>query len=654
MKLSAFQLSASCGGKKINFLNVPWKTTQLSSGAYILSCRLERGNLFIELRRRDGRKFTLDKISYDFELDLINFGRVLIPDSGRFYMNKQLPRQVWDSSFYVTGIQMINPFFALCDAFEHVDLAFGLLGKVHETEIRFHSPGRNEKNSLAVAGGISGGKLQWRCTKPVVEPPADADDEEPGPELSFGKVSVWRDGLFQSQNDASWFHALRKYGKAFRKTHNLKYAKQKNALRPAQCTWRVISSDDMTHDWIVRQAQLCKEVGIEALIFDDGWYGVGLDGEGIRSWMGDWHHRVERTIEDYLEGSPNYKFNDVRETAKAVKDEGVAPILWYCPIGVSPDSRKFNEWRKFLVKIHDKDEYYTCPARFHTLCCRNPEARKIMADNIAKLVKYGAEGIKNDLFDYMPGSPCTSTEHEHDVPTTTDGVRAAYEEMWRAVLRENPECIYSVKNNDGNVELAPLASNVRGGDSPFDENINILRSIFPSAFAPVVHNDYLAFTNWEKPERVAVLLIKQVCTGVPNFSLDLENMKPSHKKILRTWLDFYKSIRDLYGTFNFEPQNPQMTVFQRWNANKAHITLLYPAAREIIWLDRPTVYVTNATEHDSVYVVGAKPGKYRVELYNHLLKKIGARTVDMSRQMLPVPSAGMAIVTRVDKKRKTA
>jgi len=270
-----------------------------------------------------------------------------------------------------------------------------------------------------------------------------------------------------------------------------------------------------------------------------------------------------------------------------------------------------------------------------------------MAENIAKLVSYGAEGIKNDLFDYMPGSPCTSTEHEHDFPTTTDGVRAAYEAMWAAVLKENPECIYSVKNNDGNVELAPIASNVRGGDSPFDENINILRSIYPSAFAPIVHNDYLAFTNWEKPEKVAILLIKQICTGVPNFSLDLENMKPSHKIVLRTWMDFFKSIRDIYGTFNFEPQNPQMTVFQRWNSKKAHITLLYPGAREINWVDKKTVYVTNATEHEKIYVNGAKKGKYKVVMYNHLLKKCGTKTVDLSTDMLPVPSAGMSKIVHL-------
>ncbi len=646
MRLQEFDLMAWCDEKELIFPKIPWATGTHSQQGYTLVTTKKRGELAIELKRNNGRKFTLKRLRYDFELDLINFGRVLIPDSGRFYMNKQLPRQVWDSAFYVTGIQMINPFFALCDAYEHADFSFGMLGKVHETEMLFHSPGRNEKNSLSVAGGISGGKLQWRCTRPIVAPP-NALAELPEQTLNLGEIKVWKDALFQSQKDFSWFHALRKYGESFRKFHGLSYKKQQYGLRPAQCTWRVINSDDMTHDWMITQAKLCKEVGIEALIFDDGWYGVGLDGEGTRSWMGDWHYQVEKTIEGYLNREPDYKFEDVRETLKEVKKEGVAPILWYCPISLSPDSRKFDEWKKYLVKVDHQDEYYMAPARFNVLCCRNPEARNIMADNIAKLVRYGAQGIKNDLFDYMPGLPCTSTEHEHDCPTTTDGVRAAYQAMWDAVLEADPECIYSVKNNDGNVELGPVASNVRGGDSPFDENINILRSIYPSAFAPVVHNDYLAFTNWEKPDKVAILLIKQICTGVPNFSLDLEHMKPGLKKLLKVWLDFFKSLRDLYGTFNFEPQNPQMTVFQRWNRDKAHITLLYPAAREIKWMDKPEVYVTNVTEYDEVYVTGAAKGKYKVEMYDYELKKVNTRTVDLSKDRLPVLSAGMSLVRRV-------
>jgi len=57
--------------------------------------------------------------------------------------------------------------------------------------------------------------------------------------------------------------------------------------------------------------------------------------------------------------------------------------------------------------------------------------------------------------------------------------------------------------------------------------------------------------------------------------------------------------------------------------------------------------VTNATEHEKIYVNGAKKGKYKVVMYNHLLKKCGTKTVDLSTDMLPVPSAGMSKIVHL-------
>ncbi|MBN1270435.1 MAG: hypothetical protein JXB04_12665 [Kiritimatiellae bacterium] len=664
MQMTSFTFEAVADGKPYR-KKIPWKTGCHTLGPLVLRTRLVRNQrvsvngthslLQLDLRRKDGKAFELQRLVYDCAVNLTNFGRVLIPDSGRFYMDKWLPRQVWDNKFTVTGVAMRNPFFALMDPFERPRFSFGLVGQVHETEFSFYSPGRNEKNSLTVHGGISGGRLRWKCTQPVIE---DAPwNQGVAQDLSFGRVRRWREALFQSTGERSWFHALRKYGAVFRAWDGHGYPHEyyvdPNAFRPALCTWRIINSDDMSHDWLVRQAKLCKDVGLEALIIDDGWYAVGMDGEGVHSWMGDWPRAIEKDFAEFQKARRNprarvrYKFADISRTVGAIRKQGIAPVLWYCPIGLSPDARSFEKNRRLLVKIQDKDEYFLCGGHFHTLCCRNPEARALMAENLKRVIRYGAAGIKNDLFDYMPGLPCTSTEHTHDVPTTTDGVRLAYLAMWRAVLETNRHCIYSVKNNDGNVDLAPLAHNVRGGDSPFDENINTMRSIYPSAFAPVVHNDYLAFTNWEKPEHVAVLMIKQVCTGVPNFSLDLEKLSEKHKRVMRAWMRLFRHIRDLYGTFNFEPQDPAMTVFQRWNDAKAHITLLSAGAREILWFDRPTVFISNATEHADVYVKGAPKGVFTIRYYDHLLRLQKKVDVDIAATgRIPTVAGGLIIVTR--------
>ncbi len=622
MKLKNFNVKCITDSGTIQFKNIKFTTNKYVNGNMILEAQMKE-NLLFSIKRKDGKSFELKHIVYDFTLPLRNFGKVIIPDGGRFFMDKTLPRQVWDSTLVSNARNLYNPFFVLANAYEEVDFSFGLLGHIYDMEFNFYSPGRNKKNSLTVAGGIANGKLKWRITKPYSE----------GAELTFGKIKEFKDGIFQSEGDENWFMALRKYGEAFRNLQKLKYTKQKEAFRPAFCTWRVINSDNMTHDWVVKNAKLAKEAGMKAFIFDDGWYGVGLDGASLKSTMGDWPATIPG------------KFDDIRKTIKEVKKAGIAPFLWYCPIAVSPDAKIKPKVEHLLVKI--KGETYLNPARFHTLCVRNPEARQLMVKNLEKLIGYGAEGIKEDLFDYMPEEPCEA-DHKHDVATTADGLRLVFEQLHNAAIKKNAKIIYSIKNNQANVELGVHGSVIRGGDSPFDENINMLRSIFPAAYAPLIHNDYLAFTNSEEPEKVGILMLKQVTTGVPNFSLNLEKLKKSHRDIIKAWLNLFYDNEDLYMEGDFKPQNSVMDVFQRVNEKKAMISLLYPTAKEFTFINRDTVIIMNATPSKKIYVKDfPENSNWIKEDYDYKLKLKKKKDFKFSSNIIDIPVAGVTILKKI-------
>jgi len=625
MKLNKFSITCITDEGEFEFPNIEFKTKTYKSGPLRLKAEMDEHLLFT-IEREDGKKFELKQTIYDFELDLRNFAYVLIPDCGRFFMDKTLPRQVWDSRLVSNARNLFNPFFAVANAYHKIDFAFGLLGKIYETEFNFYSPGRNQKNSLTVHGGIARGKLRWKITKPY----------SPGIELTYGHLTKFQDGIFQSEDDENWFMSLRKYGEFFRKVYNLKYTKQREAFRPAFCTWRVINSDNMTHEWVIKTAKLAKEAGLKAFIFDDGWYGVGLDGASLKSTMGDWPYHIPG------------KFEDIRKTIAEVKKIGLAPFLWYCPIAISPDAQIKKKVEHLLVKV--KGQLYLNPAKFHVLCVQNPEARKLMVENLLKLLDYGAEGIKEDLFDYMPEEPCEA-DHYHDVETTADGLRLAFHELHSACLKKNAKIIYSIKNNQANVELAVCGSVVRGGDSPFDENINMLRSIYPAAYAPIIHNDYLCFTNFEEPDKVGILMLKQVSTGVPNFSLNFEKLKKSHRDIVKAWLNLFYENEDLYWEGEFKPQNSVMDTFQRVNNDKAMISLLYPTAREFTFIDRKKVIILNATEHKTIYVKQVPVGsKWRKKDYNYklaLIKESEFQFNDKGINTIEIPPAGATILEKI-------
>ncbi len=620
MRLKNFNIKCITNEGIIEFPGIEFKTKKYEKKGFLLEAKMEKEYLLFRIKKQNNKKFELKHIIYDFSIPLRNFGKVLIPDGGRFYMDKTLPRQVWDSKFISNARNLFNPFFAVMNAFEQVDFAFGLLGHICDMEFDFYSPGRNKKNSLTVHGGIARGKLRWRITKPF----------STGVELSFGWIKEFKDGIFQTEGDENWFMALRKYGEIYRKVNGLKYKVQDTAFRPAFCTWRVINSDNMTHEWVIKTAKLAKEAGIEAFIFDDGWYGTGLDGASLQLDMGDWPWHIPG------------KFDDIRKTIKEVKKIGLAPFLWYCPIGIGPVSKIKSEVEHLLVRVNGS--LYMNPARFHTLCVRNPEARKVMVENLKKLIGYGAVGIKEDLFDYMPEEPCEA-DHEHDVNTTSEGLRLVFEQLHHAATEKDATIIYSIKNNQANVELGVFGSVIRGGDSPFDENINTMRSIYPAAYAPVIHNDYLAFTNFEEPDKVGILMLKQITTGVPNFSINLEKLKISHKKIIKAWLDFFKANIDLYKTGDFRPQNSAMTVFQRVNNEKAMISLLYPQAREIIFIERKKVFILNGTEYNYIYVQNPPVGKKFKKIdYNYKLEKIKEEEYEFKDYKIMVPSGGVSLI----------
>lgn len=600
-------------GSEIVFKKVPLKSQKIKHNGFVLETECGKNTFIFKLEKADGKEMDIEQVKYDVHFPLLNYARVLVPDSGRFYMNTVMPRQIWveHPKFLLAGRAFGNPFLALSNQVDELEVGFGLLGDLVETEVFFYSPGASRKNTLLA----SGERAKVLFTKPV------------GEGLKIGRLKEFWDGFFVIEredlpaNKRSWFFALREYGKCFRQLRGLDYEVSDSFFSPALCTWRVINSDNMTHEWVLKMAEEAAKLGLKAFIFDDGWYGVGLDSPKMVNDMGDWPRRIPG------------KFDDISKTVKEVQKLGLKAILWYGPICVGKDSKIFPKVKHLLIKVkNERGEkvLWDVGRGFYTLCPRNPEARKIMLENLKKLIMdYGADGVKIDLFDYMPAAPCVA-DHEHDLPNTTEGVKAFFREGGLLVRKLKPGAIFSIKNNYGNVELAPFASVVRGGDSPFDEDINFWRSVYPAAYAPVVHNDYLIWSRKEDPLTLACALIKQITSGVPNFSVNLLKLSKIHKRIMAAWLNFFSQRLDLYKNGVFEPQSHHFfaTSWQRVTETEAMVTVISPGS-EVRIPDRKEIYVLNATNRNWIWVVAEKPAAFEAEYFDHTLSLLDKNTIEL-------------------------
>lgn len=565
-----------------------------------------------ELFQNNGKSFELTSVVYDIAFPLTNAGKIIVPDTGRHFMDTIYPRQVmFKHEFLVSSAHMSTPFFAYLDNLEKVTLAFGLMGDIIDTSFKQTSPAANKKYSLVVYDD----ECRWQIKKPYHD------------NSILGIRETFEDGFYQSEGDKTWYHALCDYASLFQKVHNVKLKTSERNYKPQLCTWRVVNSDMLTHEWSVETAKACGEVGIGSLILDDGWYGVGLDSDIMYSDIGNW----PREVKD--------KYPDIVKTIKEIKNHGVHPLLWYCPTGVGPSSELYDQAKDFCI-VND-DKLYQTPGLFHTLCPRNPQAREIIRATLQKVLSYNPDGFKPDLFNYMPISPCEA-DHEHDIPTILEATRVCFKMMYEEALKHNPEAIFMLKNDEANVDFSQFAPAVRSGDSPYDPNIMFLRCVYPNAFSKIVINDYLMLAGPETEEEIARCMIKQLTVGVPALSVDLLTIPEAQKDVLKAWLKLYNSaLVSIHKAARIEPQNSALSCWQRIDKKKnvGMLSLIHPAdmIEEMPAVDH--LYILNATAHEEIFI---RKNKYQkqalVKGFNFKHEKVEEYEWDSSSSLRIPPS----------------
>ena len=622
MQVTHFDATFIVDGKTLTFKKVPMRRagTRRHGGFVLTTTTGEWTGL--RLRRAAGKKpFDLQKVTYDISFPLTNAAKIIVPDTGRHFMNTLFPRQVmfkWEG-YFVSSAHMSTPCFIYLDGLEKVSLAFGLMGKTIDTVFQQKSPGANEKFSLVVYDN----ECRWQIRKPYHE------------NASLGPRTEWVDGFYQSEGDKSWFHALRRYAGTWQREHKVKLRTNRAIHTPEFCTWRVVNSDKLTHDWTVRTARECRKLGLGAMILDDGWFGVGLDSTIMESSLGNW----PRTVPG--------KYPDITRTIQAIKKEGVAPLLWYCPTGIGPQSDLYKKALPYCI-VNEGKRYMT-PGLFHTLCPRNPQARKLMVQNLRKVLSYKPAGYKPDLFNYMPTSPCEA-DHEHDIPTVLEATRVCFQMMNEEAMRHGPEVMFMAKNDEANIDFCQYAPAVRAGDSPYDPNIMFLRCAYPNAFAPAVINDYLMLAGPETDEEIARCMIKQVTLGVPAMSIDLLNTPQRQKNVLAAWLGLYnRELIDLHMAARVEPQDSALTCWERIDRRRKMgvISVVHPGCAIEQLPDVKRLLVLNATANEELAVRESLwRGGARRRAFDCRHKLLSDSVWDGADAALPVPPSGYVELTR--------
>lgn len=189
-------------------------------------------------------------------------------------------------------------------------------------------------------------------------------------------------------------------------------------------------------------------------------------------------------------------------------------------------------------------------------------------------------------------------------------------EIWELVRRDDDAHLVELKQNYGNVLGAQYGSMVRAGDTAYDVDSNLLRCAYVQAYAPVVHNDYLACSVHDDAADISIMMIKQLAAGVPTFSMDLTKQPRPTLDVIGAWLAFYRATFSVWQKQR-APQNADLSVWEVSDGRTAIVTALFDAA-EVSLPPAPIVFVLNGTGRSALYVRNSGSRPFRITRYTRL------------------------------------
>lgn len=158
---------------------------------------------------------------------------------------------------------------------------------------------------------------------------------------------------------------------------------------------------DVNEERIINIATKAKEIGIDTVVLDDGWFGARVNG---KAGLGDWVVNRERFP------------SGLKCLAKKINDMGMRFGLWFEPEMVNPDSELFRKHPDWV--LHTKGRKSTLTRFQLTLDLSRQDVRDYIVDAVSNVLQNAnIEYVKWDMNRYMSeaGSALLSDKNQGEV-----------------------------------------------------------------------------------------------------------------------------------------------------------------------------------------------------------------------------------------------
>ncbi|MFA6814824.1 MAG: glycoside hydrolase family 36 protein [Lentisphaeria bacterium] len=415
-------------------------------------------------------------ITIEFCLPLLNFHRYWSPELTT--PSNKLP---WDLKIS-SATQIDFPYFTFFDSDQKNSASVSLIGAVDDN--CFHVKMNQEQ-----------------CTYDIVIKVA-----------SSGSPFTFR----LDQRKIDWQECLASWRNSMQKLYPQRIIPQ-DAWNPVFCTWYMAHAA-ITQKKVEETAEKAIKLGFKTMIIDDGWCFDEMkrvSPETIQTWyerIGDWQVSSK-------------KFPDFNAHVKRIQALGMKYLLWVAPFLIGDHSSVYPKLKESLINGYHEGCY--------TLNPMDPKATKIIADKLLELLKnHPIDGLKIDFLDYV----LPDIDHPHSTQ-----MMKFIQNLTDAIRKHNMNSLIEFRQRYATMQMLPYATQFRAGDVPFDfvENFQRICQIRLSIGDQVpVHADPIYWHPDESIDNIARHLIASLA-GVPMLSIDLENMRPDVKEVLKNHIDLY-------------------------------------------------------------------------------------------------------------------
>jgi alpha-galactosidase len=348
------------------------------------------------------------------------------------------------------------------------------------------------------------------------------------------------------------------------------------ARMPMYSTWYSFHQN-LDVEEVIKECRLGKEIGLEAVIVDDGWQ--TMDNKRGYAYTGDW--------------KPD-RIGNMNAFVDSLHAFDMKVLLWYSLPFIGEKAKLFEQFKgKYLHHWESQGTWVLDP--------RYPEVREHIINTYeTALTDWKLDGFKLDFLGWFYANEKTdlSANNGRDYASVNEATDKLMTDIMLRLRKLKPDIMIEFRQPYIGPLMRKYGNMFRAADCPNMEVVNRVRTtdLRISSGNTAVHSDMFMWHK-DEPAESAALQILNILFSVPQLSVKLDSIPNDHFKMAAFWMKYWKENREILLDGHFIPSDPGA---------------LYPVIRsskeskEIIALYTDQFVNIDAVEIDAIDFINAK------------------------------------------------